>query len=77
MVVVIVLLVLPIGVAEAALRMDGSTPAPKRISQLVTNVPSSTLNQVGAGELSGPASFTVLKLRAGELRSHGKPELLT
>jgi hypothetical protein len=44
---------------------------------LVTSVPTSTLNQVGAGALSGPAAFTVFKLRSGRLMSHGKPELLT
>jgi hypothetical protein len=76
-VVLIALFVLPVSVAEAATRMDGSTPAPTRIVQLVTNVPDITLNQVGAGELSGPATFNVFKLDTGQLRSHGKPELLT
>lgn len=76
-VVLIALLVLPVGVAEAALGGDGSTPAPARIAQLVTHVPAGTLNQVGAGELSGPAAFNVFKLHTGQLRSHGKPELLT
>jgi hypothetical protein len=76
-VVLIALFVLPVSVAEAALRMDGSTPAPAQIVQLVTNVPASTLNQVGAGELSRAAALNVFKLHAGQLRSHGKPELLT
>ena len=76
-VVLIALFVLPVSVAEAAIRMDGSTPAPARIVQLVTNVPDSTLNRVGAGELSGPAAFNVFKLDTGQLRSHAKPELLT
>ncbi|MGH2895990.1 MAG: DUF929 family protein, partial [Solirubrobacteraceae bacterium] len=76
-VVLIALFVLPACVAEAALRMDGSTPAPARIAQLVTNVPASTLNQVGAGDLSRAAALDVFKLHAGQLRSHGKPELLT
>jgi len=76
-IVLIALFVLPVSVAAAALRMDGSTPAPARVVQLVTNVPASTLNQVGAGELSGPTAFNVFKLHTGQLRSHGKPELLT
>lgn len=76
-VVLIALFVLPVRVAEAALRSDGSTPAPARIVQLVTHVPTSTLNQVGAGDLSGPSVFNVFKLTTGQLRSHGKPELLT
>jgi Domain of unknown function (DUF929) len=77
LVVLIALLVLPVAMAEAAPRMDGSTPAPTAIVQPVTNVPVSTLNRVGAGELIGGAAFTVLKLRAGELTSHGKPELVS
>lgn len=36
----------------------------------------STLNQVGAGEVSGPPAFGVFKLRRHPKR-HGKPELLT
>lgn len=77
LVVLIALLALPVGMAVAAVRMDGSTPAPAAIVQSVTNVPVSTLNQVGAGELSGGAAFTVLKLHTGQLTSHGKPELVT
>jgi Domain of unknown function (DUF929) len=62
--------------AQAVQRSDGSTPAPAQIAQLVTNVPASTLNQVGAGHISGPQAFSVVKLHR-QLRSHGKPELLT
>lgn len=76
-VVLIALLVLPVGAAGAAVRGDGSTPAPARIVESVTRVPVSTLNQVGAGELSGPGAFRVFKLHAGNLTRHGKPELLT
>jgi len=67
---------LSVGVAEAADRSDGSTAAPSRITHLLTHVPLSTLNKVGAGKLSGPSSFTLTKLRA-PLRRGGKPELLT
>jgi hypothetical protein len=76
-VVVVTLVVLPVSVAQAARRTDGSTPAPAEISQQVTNVPASTLNAVGAGDISGPNSFTVMSLRGRPLISHGKPELLT
>jgi hypothetical protein len=62
--------------AQAVQRSDGSTPAPAQISQLVTNVPVTTLNQVGAGRISGPQSFNVVKL-SRRLRSHGKAQLLT
>ena len=45
--------------------------------QLVTNVPATTLNQVGAGHLlSAAAGMSVAKLHR-RLESHGKPELLT
>lgn len=76
-VVLVALFVLPVSVAEAAHRTDGSTPAPAQIARLVTNVPVRTLNQVGAGDIYSPAFFNVLKLHGGLLTSHGKPELLT
>jgi hypothetical protein len=76
-VVLIALLVLPVGMAEAAVRGDGSRLAPAQIVESVTRVPESTLNQVGAGELSGPGAFSVFKLHAGHLTRHGRPELLT
>lgn len=66
----------PAGAALAAQPTDGSTPAPANVEQLVTNVPVSTLNQVGKGVLSGPPSFTVTKLNGSELRSNNKPEFL-
>jgi Domain of unknown function (DUF929) len=75
-VALVALLVLPVSIAQAAHRTDGSTPAPPRLAQLVTNVPVSTLNKVGAGDIFGPPVFGVATLH-GELRSHGKPELLT
>jgi hypothetical protein len=74
--VLIALFVLPVGVADAARKTDGSRPAPAQIARLVTNVPASTLNQVGAGDIYGPAAFTVVKLHRGLITSHGKPELL-
>ncbi len=77
LVVSIALVVLPVGMAEAAVRGDGSTPAPAQIVQSVTRVPVSTLNQVGAGELSGPGAFSIFRLHAGHLTRRGRPELLT
>lgn len=65
------------GSALAAGRNDGSVPAPSQITQLVTHVPASALNKVGAGELSGPSVFNVFKLNGGPLTVHGKPELLS
>ena len=76
-VVLIAVFVLPISAGQAASRTDGSRPAPAHIVRLVTHVPANTLNQVGAGNVDGPASFNVFKLRGGQLTSHGKPELLT
>jgi hypothetical protein len=75
-VIVVTLFVLPVSVAQAAHRTDGSTPAPAQIDGLVTNVPVSTLNQVGVGEIDGPASFNIFKLH-GRLERQGKPELVT
>jgi hypothetical protein len=65
------------GVADAALRSDGSTPAPASITHLVTHVPVSTLNKVGVGKLFGQSAFTVTKLSGAPLTRGGKPELLT
>jgi hypothetical protein len=72
----VALFALPVDAAAGAPRSDGSTTAPPAIVQLVASVPVSTLNQVGAGELSGPRDFGVFKLHR-HLNSHGKPELLT
>jgi hypothetical protein len=71
------LFVLAPSVADAALRTDGSMPAPAQIARLVTHVPPTTLDQIGAGDISGPPSFGVFKLHGGPLASHGKPELLS
>ena len=75
-VLLVALFMLPVDAAAGAPRSDGSTPAPAAIAQLVSNVPVSTLNRVGAGEVSGPPDFGVFKLH-GHLKRHGKPELLT
>jgi hypothetical protein len=64
------------GVAEAAHRTDGSTPAPANIARSTTHVPASTLNQVGAGKIFGQRGFTVTKLSGAPLMSGGKPALL-
>lgn len=77
LVLLVTAFVLCVGVADAAPIGDGSTPAPSRITHLVTHVPLSTLNQVGAGKLLGRSAFTVTKLSASPLTSRGKPALLT
>jgi hypothetical protein len=74
---VVVVFALLLSAATASARSDGSSPAPAKIMQLVTNVPATTLNQVGAGHLlSAAAGMSVAKLHR-RLESHGKPELLT
>jgi Domain of unknown function (DUF929) len=74
--VFVALFVFPVPAAAGAPRSDGSTPAPAAITELVSHVPVSTLNRVGAGKVSGPPVFGVFKLH-GHLERHGKPELLT
>jgi hypothetical protein len=61
------------GVALAAVRTDGSQPAPAGVSSKVTHVPVSTLNGVGAGAVSADS---VKKLSGTPLQSGGKPEVL-
>jgi hypothetical protein len=70
--------ILAIGVsaASAATPNDGSTPAPASIVQLVTHVPASTLNRVGAGDIA-PAQFFKISRLQGHLARAGKPEVLT
>jgi hypothetical protein len=63
------------GPAQAKPRTDGSEPAPAHIARLVTHVPRSTLNAVGAGDVVGPKMFSVFKLGRHLMRD-GKPELL-
>jgi Domain of unknown function (DUF929) len=72
----VVLFALPVSVAEAAHRTDGSTPAPAAIARLVTNVPASTLNKVGAGSILPSQAFGVFNLK-GQLTKDGKPEVLS
>jgi hypothetical protein len=74
--VLVALLALPVSVAEAAPRTDGSTPAPAAIARLVTNVPVSTLNKVGAGSILPNQAFGVFNLN-GQLTKDGKPEVLS
>lgn len=64
------------GVAVAASQSDGSKPAPKSIAQLVTHVPASSLDSVGAGQL-GQKGFTMTKISGAPLQSGGIPEVLT
>ena len=64
--------------AQAATLSDGSTPAPAQISQLVTSVPASTLDRVGAGDSRNPISspeFGISK-GTGHLMRDGKPEVV-
>jgi hypothetical protein len=68
---------LSVGVAQAGHRSDGSTLAPSTITHLVTHVPVSTLNKVGAGKLFGQSAFGVTKLSGAPLTSGGRPTLLT
>lgn len=74
---VVAAFVLWAGVAEAAHRTDGSTPAPARVARLVTHVRASALNHVGAGKVLGRSAFPVTKLSGAPLTSGGKPELLS
>lgn len=62
--------------AEAASLGDGSLPASARVRHLVTHVPASTLDKVGAGPIPSDPSFAVSKVRGAVLKSAGKPELL-
>src|ERR1700733_12513495 len=63
----------------AASRSDGSVPAPARITQLVTGVPSATLNKVGAGDSRNPISSPEFGISRGDghLAVDGKPQLVT
>ena len=73
---VLALVVVP--AAQARARSDGSVPAPAQITQLVTGVPASTLNRVGAGESRNPITsqeFGISKGHGG-LTSDGKPEVV-
>ncbi len=76
MVVCAAMATLPVSPAEAAHRTDGSTPAPANIVQLVTHVPASTLDQVGAGSIYGPQNFGVFHL-GQSMTTDGKPEVLS
>lgn len=72
-------LVFLVPAAKAAQRSDGSVPAPAQVARLVTSVPASTLNQVGAGDSRNPITshvFGVAKGR-GRFTSDGKPQIVT
>ena len=65
--------------AQAAQRADGSVPAPADVAQLVTNVPASTLNRVGAGDSRNPITspgFGISKGH-GHVTSDAKPQIVT
>jgi hypothetical protein len=65
------------GSAVAATSGDGSRPAPTQVARLVTDVPVTTLDRVGAGQVLGQSGFPVTKLHGALLKLAGKPELLT
>lgn len=65
--------------AQAAQRSDGSVPAPAQVTQLVSSVPASTLNQVGVGSSYNPitsAGFGIIK-HDGHFTEDGKPEIVS
>ena len=77
--VLVVSLVFLVPAAQAAERSDGSVPAPAQITQLVTSVPASTLNQVGVGDSRNPitsSGFGISK-RDGHFTIDGKPQIVS
>lgn len=72
-------LVFLVPAAQAARRSDGSVPAPAQVAQLVTGVPASTLNQVGAGDSRNPITSRVFGIGKGNghFTSDGKPQIVT
>ncbi len=75
---VLVLALAVVPAVQAATRSDGSISAPAQVTQLVTGVPASTLNQVGAGDSRNPITsrqFGITKGN-GRLTSDGKPEVV-
>ncbi|MHB8692450.1 MAG: DUF929 family protein [Solirubrobacteraceae bacterium] len=64
-------------VALAAASTDGSKPAPPSLAKLVTHVPASTLDQIGAGPIKRvvPGVFGIVKLN-GAPYGIAKPILL-
>jgi hypothetical protein len=72
-------LVFLVPAAQAAQRSDGSVPAPAQVAQLVTTVPASTLNQVGAGDSRNPITSPGFGISKGDghFTSAGKPQILT
>ena len=54
-------------------------PAPAQISQLVTSVPASALNRVGAGDSRNPITSPVFGISKGDghFTSDGKPKIVT
>lgn len=66
-----------LGTGVAVARTDGSIPAPAPIVRLVTHVPVSTLNLVGAGNVqTGGLGMAMLRLHH-PLQRAGKPMLVT
>ena len=67
-------LVLGAGVAEAAVRSDGSKPAPSAISNAAASISVNTFNKVGTG---GASTKNAQKISGSAFNSGGKPEVLT
>jgi hypothetical protein len=63
--------------AAAAPLNDGSTSASAKLSGLVTTVPATTFDQVGAGELAGRNEFGIFKLHGAPLTVGGKPGIVS
>lgn len=76
---VVASLVVAVPAAQAASRSDGSIPAPAPISQQVTSVPASALNEVGAGDSRNPITSPDFGISKGDghLTRDGKPEIVT
>ena len=78
-VVLVATLVVMVPAAQAATRPDGSVPAPPQVTQLVTNVPVSTLNRVGIGDSRNPVTghyFGIIK-GDGHFTTGGKLQIVT
>ena len=76
---VVASLVVMVPAAQAAGRTDGLAPAPAQVTQQVTSVPASTLNQIGLGDARNPVTSPNFGIseRDGHLTSDGKPEVVT
>lgn len=72
-------LVFLVPAAQAASRSDGSIPAPAQVAHLVTSVPASTLNQVGAGDSRNPITSSNFGITKGDghFTTDGKAQIVS